>query len=176
MKLRCPACGSSWSLDAVVAHDGAREAVLIALQMPAPIGKQLIQYVALFRPPKRDLSLDRLADLLGELLAMITQAQVTFDGRVWPAPQEVWPYALKEMLDQHAKQALSTPMKNHNYLLKIIVDKANKQEARQETQREERRRHVPEGKRSTSAAPIQINSIMADLKSAVGKKPNKPTE
>lgn len=170
MILRCPACGSTWSLDAVMAHEGARDAVKYALKLPAPIGEHLIRYVALFRPLRRGLSLDRLADLLGELLAMITQAQITHKGRVWPAPQEVWPYAFKEMLDRHAKEPLETPLKNHNYLLAIIASKAGKQEAQQETRCEERRRFTPEGKRSTAATPTQINNHLANLKQAVGNK------
>jgi hypothetical protein len=39
------------TLDVLVAHEGAREAVLAALQLPAPIGKLLVQYLAMFRPP-----------------------------------------------------------------------------------------------------------------------------
>lgn len=36
MKLSCPACGSLSSLDALLGNEGAREAVMAALAMPAP--------------------------------------------------------------------------------------------------------------------------------------------
>lgn len=122
MRLRCPACGSSWSLDAVIAHDGAREAVLAALQLPAPIGRWLIPYVALFRPPKRDLSLDRLADLLGELLAMVQEGRVERGGKSHPVPAEVWPEALRDMLD--CRDKLRLPLKSHGYLVEILLSHA----------------------------------------------------
>lgn len=123
MQITCPACGALMGLDVVVAHEGAREAVEIAMQLPAPLGKLLIQYVALFRPGKtRRLSLDRLADLLGELLPMIQAAQIRRDGQDWPAPQEVWAAALREMLGQRSA-------------------------AKAESRREEQRRERPAGKR-----------------------------
>ena len=71
MRLTCPACGAEMTLDVAIAHEGARAATLTALELPERLGKQLIAYVTLFRPPKRQLSHDRLAGILGELLPMI---------------------------------------------------------------------------------------------------------
>ena len=174
MKFACPSCGALMSLDVVVAHDGAREAVQTALQMPAPIGKLLIQYVALFRPAKRQLTLDRLASLLGELLPMIRSAQITRDGRVWPAPQEVWPAALQEMLDRDKAKPFTRPLKSHGYLLEIIAGKVGQAEARAEVQAEERRRLAPEGKRSGSSGVglAQVGSHLAAMKAAAGRRGN----
>ncbi|HYE35481.1 hypothetical protein [Methylocaldum sp.] len=152
MKLTCPSCGALMSLDIVVAHDGAREAVQIALQLPAPLGKLLIQYIALFRPKTRQLSLDRLATLLGELLPQIKDAQINRDGRIWPAPQEVWAAALEEIQNRHAKKPLSLPLKSHGYLLEIIVGIGEKAVAKAEAMREEQRQHRAEGQRT--GAPI----------------------
>ena len=84
------------SLDVVVGHDGAREAVQTALQLPSAAGKLLIQYVALFRPHTRQLTLDRLATLLGELLVMIEAQRVRFDGQKVAAPQSIWIAALQD--------------------------------------------------------------------------------
>lgn len=154
MQITCPACGALMGLDVVVAHEGAREAVEIAMQLPAPLGRLLIQYVALFRPGKtRRLSLDRLADLLGELLPMIQAAQIRRDGQDWPAPQEVWAQALREMLDR--RERLSLPLKSHGYLLEIIAGMGQRSAAKAESRREEQRRERPAGKRRgqpTSAA------------------------
>jgi hypothetical protein len=152
------------SLDVVVAHDGAREAVQVALQLPAPIGKLLIQYIALFRPAKRQLTLDRLADLLGELLPLIQSGQITRDGRVWVVPQEVWPSALQEMLDRDRQKPFTRPLKSHGYLLEILVGKANRAEAKAEEKQEERRRTAPQGKRS---GPTDVAAHISNLKGAL---------
>jgi hypothetical protein len=170
MRFACPSCGALMSLDVVVAHDGAREAVQLALQLPAPIGKLLIQYVALFRPAKRQLTLDRLAGLLGELLPMIQSGQITRDGRVWPAPLEVWPAALQEMLDRDRNKPFSRPMKKHGYLLDIIVSKAGQAEARQEVRRAEQRRTAPEGKRGGQGSLAGVGHHLANLRRAAGAR------
>lgn len=146
MKLACPSCGALMSLDVVIAHDGAREAVQTALQLPAPLGKQLIQYVALFRPPKRQLTLDRLAGLLGELLPLVQHERVRRDGREYRAPHALWAAALQDMVDR--RDGLSLPLKSHGYLLEIVAGKAGKVEAAVEQAVEEQRRHAPEGQRT----------------------------
>ena len=136
MKLACPACGSLSSLDALLGNEGAREAVMAALAMPAPIGKPLVMYLALFRPPKRSLSFDRVASLLNELLPMIAAARIERSGRTWSAPQEYWAMALNEMIVKRDK--LTLPLKSHSYLLAIIEGYGQKAEGKQEAQKEDR--------------------------------------
>lgn len=75
MKLACPACGSVASLDVLLGHEGARDAVMVALALPAPLGKLLVQYVALFRPSSRNLSMDRLSSLLSEIQPSATSSR-----------------------------------------------------------------------------------------------------
>ncbi|MCS5517658.1 hypothetical protein NWF32_31135 [Pseudomonas qingdaonensis] len=41
MRTRCPNCGTTLSLDALIAHDGAREALGIAFKMSGPLGHAL---------------------------------------------------------------------------------------------------------------------------------------
>lgn len=183
MKLSCPACGASASLDVLIANEGARDAVMAALAIPAPIGKPLVMYLALFRPPKRSLSFDRVANLLNELLPMIRDAKVTRNGRIWPAPQEYWHMALAEMIAKRDK--LTLPLKGHGYLLAIIEGYGNKAEGKQEAQREDR----AAGRTSVGARPARDAScsraghaptppkprtrMPADVLAAIGK--SKPT-
>lgn len=134
MKLSCPACGSLSSLDALLGNEGAREAVMAALAMPAPLGKLMVQYLALFRPAQRQLSFDRVANLLNELLPLIAAAKIERNGRIWSAPQDYWKQAIEEMLNKRDK--LTLPLKNHGYLLTIIESYSNKAEARKEQQHE----------------------------------------
>ena len=69
MKTRCPCCGAENSLDALVAHEDARAAVWAAAQVGGEVSKLAVQYIALFRPAKTALTFERMAKLLGELLA-----------------------------------------------------------------------------------------------------------
>ncbi|BBE51797.1 hypothetical protein OYT1_ch2281 [Ferriphaselus amnicola] len=137
MKTSCPACGATASLDVLLGNEGAREAVMAALAMPAPIGKLLIQYLGLFRPAHRNLSFDRVATLLNELLPLIAEAKIERNGRVWSAPQDYWRMALEEMLAK--RETLTLPLKSHGYLLTIIAGYSSKAEAVQEAQSENTR-------------------------------------
>lgn len=137
MKTKCPSCGATASLDVLLSNDGAREAITAALQLPAPLGKLLIQYLGLFRPKERDLSFDRVAKLLGELLPMINDGHIERGGRAWPAPLPAWKEALEQMLVTRDK--LQLPMKSHGYLLEIIAGMGSRVEAAAEERREQER-------------------------------------
>lgn len=137
MKLSCPACGALFSLDALLGNEGAREAVMAAMQLPAPLGWQMIRYIALFRPAQRQLSLDRVANLINELLPMILNAKIERSGRLWNAPLDYWKMGMEDMLAK--RDNLTLPLKSHGYLLTIIEGYNQKAEARNETQREDTR-------------------------------------
>lgn len=172
MKLACPACGSLSSLDALLGNEGAREAVMAALEIPAPLGKLLVQYLGLFRPAKRQLSFDRVANLLNELLPMIREAKIERSGRIWSAPQEYWKAAIEDMLTKRDK--LTLPLGGHGYLLTIIESYSNKAEAKAETQISTKRggytqvgasaSHVmakPEVKKPRSAMPETVKAALS---------------
>lgn len=162
MKTACPACGAVFSLDVLLAHESARAAVMNALQLPAPLGKLLVQYLGLFRPAQRQLSFDRVANLLGELLPMIGAARVERGGRIWNAPQEYWKLALEDMLVKRDK--LTLPLKSHGYLLEIIAGMSNKAEAQAETKAEARRA----GRTPLIKPPLPSRSVMpASVKAAL---------
>jgi len=131
-----------WSTKALVelpryGVEGARDAIMQALALPAPLGKLLIQYVALFRPDSRNIAFGRVATLLGELQPMIEAARIERSGRTWSAPIDYWKMALEEMIAKRDK--LTLPLKSHGYLLEVIAGYSNKAEVRQEHQSENRR-------------------------------------
>lgn len=167
MRLTCAACGALSSLDVLIAHQGAREAVLAALRLPAPLGDVLIQYCALFRPEKRQLSFDRLARLLNELLPMISSAKVERNGRLWAAPLDAWRAALDEMIAKRDK--LTLPLKSHGYLLEIIAAAANRSEAATEAKREQDRAYAFGSERRATGAPIPVAEVIAKGKSEAAK-------
>ncbi len=139
MKFTCPNCQEQLSLAAMVEHEAARKAVTAALEIPAPLGRLVLQYCGLFKPAKRSLSMDRFAAILNELLPMISAAQITRNGRTWSAPQDYWRQAFELMLS--SKEKLSLPLKSHGYLLEIIAGFGNKAEAKAEKQSEQGRKY-----------------------------------
>lgn len=137
MKVRCPACGSSMSLDALVAHDGAREALALAFRLNGRLGKALLRYLALFRPAQRELSLDRVAKLLGELLPHIEAARVSRGGIDHAAPVDLWIAGLEQMTERQ----LDLPLKSHGYLLEVVAGLAQKAAAGGEKSKEAQQRY-----------------------------------
>lgn len=148
MKTTCPACGAVNSLDALIGNEAARSLLVMALEQ-TQTGKRLIRYVALFRPAQRQLSWDRVAGLLGEILDMIKVAKIERHGRLWPAPESIWVTALDEILARRDEGKLTLPLKSHGYLLEIITGQANKAEA----QAEKRSEDVRAGRTPVGAAP-----------------------
>lgn len=179
MKTACPACGAVFSLDALLGNEGAREAVMAAMQFPAPVGWLLIRYLALFRPGERQLSMDRVASLLNELLPMIQAAQIERNGRIWSAPQDYWKLALEDMISKRDK--LTLPLKSHGYLLEIIAGYSNKAEAKEEIRGEQRKTGRTDVACAVQAVPVPAivppgkRSVMPDsVKAALKPQPRSP--
>lgn len=149
MKLKCPACGALASLDVLLTTEGAREAVLLALQFPAPLGKRLIQYLALFRPATRELSFDRVASILSEVLPDIQAAKIKRGGREFVMPMDYWLAGIDAVLAARDAGRLTLPMKSHGYLYEILAGLVDKAEAKRESEREASRSTggsiIPEG-------------------------------
>lgn len=172
MKTTCPACGAVASLDVLLAHEDARAAITAAMRISAPLASRLMRYIALFRPSSRQLTMDRLANLLNELLPLIQEAKVSRNGRIYAAPIDTWKHALDEMVNR--RERLTLPLKSHGYLLEIIVSLADKQEATEERQTEATRRYAYAQTRS-SAGPVSAGEALAAAVSAPqageGKRP-----
>lgn len=155
--MTCPGCGAEYTLDVLIAHEGAREALIEAMGMNLPLGKRLMQYLSLFRPPQRQLTMDRVAKILKEISPDIKAAQITRHGRIWAIPLESWQWALDEIVAKKSK--LNLPLKSHGYLYEMLIAAADKIEAGYEAKTEERRRGggLATGQVSvtrTNAAPV----------------------
>jgi hypothetical protein len=147
------------TLDVLVAHEGAREAVLVALQLPAPLGKLLVQYLAMFRPGKRQLSWERVGSILGELRGPIEEARIDRGGRSWPAPLDYWKAALEHMVQLRDTGKLQLPLKSHGYLLEVIAGMANKAEGKVEAADNARRAGAtPVGTHASHRPALKVES------------------
>lgn len=118
MKLRCPNCGASLSLDALLAQEETREAVLAAFRLGGVLGQALLRYIGLFRPAQRELSFGRVAKLINELLPEVERGEIERDGKRYPAPVEAWCWAIQSMLDKRERMRL--PLTSHGYLKEVI--------------------------------------------------------
>ena len=120
MKTRCPCCGAENSLDALFAHEGARQVVWAAAQVGGEVGKLAVQYIALFRPAKTALTFERMAKLLGELLPDMERGAISRNSLEYPAPPEAWIYGFRELLARRNVGSLKLPLKSHGYLYEVI--------------------------------------------------------
>ena len=121
MKTRCPCCGAENSLDALIAHEQARQSLWTLANIGGAMTLGLVKYLGLFRPNKSALSQARMASLMAELLPDIQAGQIYRNGQSYPAPVAAWAYAFNEVLSARDSGRLKTPLKSHGYLYEIIA-------------------------------------------------------
>lgn len=120
MKTRCPACGSQYSLDALIDHDAARRVFVQILKIDNALAIALIKYLSLHRPEQRELTFARTETLLNQLLPDIKAQRIERARQVFDAPPAAWVWAIQQALDARDNGRLKTPLKNHGYLYEII--------------------------------------------------------
>lgn len=129
MKTRCPACGTTLSLDVLIAHDGARDAVAAAFKISGELGNALLRYIGLFRPGVNNLTMDRVGKLLNELLPLIQAERVTRHRLEHKAPPAAWVWAIDQALLAREQGRLKTPLTSHGWLFQVIASWPGESEA-----------------------------------------------
>ncbi len=120
MKTKCPACGASCSLDALLGHSEASQAFVASLNLTGDLAKPLVKYLAMFRAENRDLTFERTAKLLNELASDINAKCIQRNRITYPAPKAAWVWAISIMLERRDQGKLQLPLKNHGYLYEVI--------------------------------------------------------
>ena len=120
MKTKCPACGASCSLDALLGHSEASQAFVASLNLTGDLAKPLVKYLAMFRAETRDLTFERTAKLLNELASDINAKCIQRNRITYPAPKAAWVWAISIMLERRDQGKLQLPLKNHGYLYEVI--------------------------------------------------------
>lgn len=159
MRTRCPNCGTTLSLDALIAHDGAREALGIAFKMSGPLGNALVRYLGLFRPEARELTLDRVAKLLGELLPDVQAQRIERSGQVFEAPPECWLWAIDQALTARESGRLATPLKGHGWLYQVMTQYQPASVGGVAVLAPETRASLPSRQRQQSQTVVAINAL-----------------
>ena len=140
MRVICPSCCASFSLDVALQMDASRSALLRALAMPAPLANLWAQYLGMFRSKARALAHDRADRLMAELLPMLDSGTVTRNGNVRNATLDHWRQALEQMVELRGADKLQLPLKSHGYLLEVVYAAADRAAAQAERQVEDTRR------------------------------------
>ncbi|MGN6229147.1 MAG: hypothetical protein ACTHNM_17110 [Dyella sp.] len=140
MRVTCPSCCATFSLDVALQMDASRAALMRALQMPAPLAALWAQYLGMFRSANRALAHDRAERLMAELLPMLDAGEVVRNGNRRQAPIEIWRAALEQMVELRNADKLQLPLKSHGYLLEIVFAAAERGAAKAERQLEETRK------------------------------------
>jgi len=121
MKTRCPACGATCSLDALLGHSDASKAFVSALSVTGDLQHPLIKYLAMFRSDSRDLTFERAAKLISEIAPDIVAKEIKRSHHTYPAPRAAWVWAINTMLERREQGKLQLPHKNHGYLYEVIT-------------------------------------------------------
>ena len=109
MKLRCPICHSSNSIEAYTSDADGRE-LLILLAKSGPLFGPLASYLGCFRPATRDLAHNRALRLAQEVLALDIEPRIL----VMALGETV------EALRRKRDQGTFKPLKDHRYLQSVI--------------------------------------------------------
>lgn len=114
MKLgRCPVCHSHLHLDALIQDEAGSELLGLLSGLGRPLARPLVQYLALFRPAKSDLSNARALKLAQETLAIADR-----DSLVAALQDTV------RSLHEKRQRGENHPLKNHNYLRQVLASVA----------------------------------------------------
>ena len=121
MKTRCPACGATTSLDALLGHSDASQAFVASLNLTGELANPLVKYLSMFRSDSRDLTFERVAKLLNEIAPDIVAKKIKRGHHTYPAPIGAWIWAINTILERRDQGKLQLPFKNHGYLYEVLT-------------------------------------------------------
>lgn len=149
----CPECGGVRPIAEYLSEARARQALHAALKLDPRLADPVLEYLALFAPAGRKLASNKLVRVLSELGELVASGQVEHKTVVHAAPVDYWRMGLEEMLA--ARERLTLPLSNHNYLRAVVAGIATKAGGRQEQKQEEERRN-PSRRTGQQGGPVQV--------------------
>ncbi len=151
MRLTCPVCGATASVEAWENDRAARHALDLVTRLPGMVQSRVLPYLGLFRQGDRGLAWSRALRLLQDLRDMVDAGTVRWEGgECRPCPPQVWAAALDAVLARRPKG-----LKNHNYLRHVAWEMASGEAARAELSVERQRRGTlrPRGRETVDPPP-----------------------
>ncbi len=137
MRLICPCCGGTSSLEAWINDADWRDFINFFPNVPAALQTRSIQYLGLFRKNGKALKPAKALKILKNLCLIITPGTIQWDGcETRPASLQLWSNALEAVLDRRPKG-----LTNHNYLRRTAWEMAASLASKAESDREVMNRH-----------------------------------
>ena len=96
--LSCPVCGTELDLAVLFSHEHDQRALARLASVSIPLGSRVLQYLALFTPPKQRLTAAKKIKLILQLLPDLERQAITHKGRDWSVPLDAWALAFDQML------------------------------------------------------------------------------
>lgn len=132
MKLVCPSCGATASAEAWTNDTAIRYTFDALVKLPAPVLRQALSYLGLFRQGTKALPWKRALTIARSLQELVAAGSVHWQGgETRPCNAETWGKAMEATIAAGPKG-----LKNHNYLRRIAWEQAAELAARMENDRE----------------------------------------
>jgi hypothetical protein len=128
----CAVCGAEESLDALIFNmiddDNVRRLIADVVLKSVPVGGLVIRYLRLHKPAKQKLRMDKVAKVLGELLADMQRGAIERKGRSWGIDTEGWKLALEAVFTAQTKGTITLPLDGNAYLYEVVMRLSDKAE------------------------------------------------
>ncbi len=150
-----PSCGTEFPLEAGFKdEDGKKYGRLMGTLQPTA-ARALDAYLSLFKPRKTKLSIRRTLVLSGEIVALWNSNTVKRDCVTHSTELSDWVQSMEQML---ITKPPSLPLKNHSYLLEVVITTAT-------------RRKQAEGFQERAELDKQLARKESDLRAGRGVEP-----
>lgn len=172
----CPTCGSEESLDSLlhrlIDEDTTRRILAEIVTLSLPLGGKMVRYIRLHKPAKHVLRVEKIGALLKELAPDLRRGVISFKGRDWAAPVQIWSDALDEVFRAQNTGSLDLPLQGNGFLYAVITRLSNSIEASAERTREIERQQ--RAYRHTEPSPLA--ALAAAVVTAAPPALAEPTE
>lgn len=159
----CPTCGSEESIDSLlhrlIDEDTTRRILAEIVTLSLPLGGKVVRYIRLHKPAKHVLRVEKVGALLQELAPDLRRGVISFKGRDWAAPVQIWSDALDEVFRAQNTGTLDLPLQGNGFLYAVITRLSNSIEASAERAREIERQQ--RAYRTTTTAPMPLAAALA---------------
>lgn len=171
MRLVCPSCGATHSSDAFQNDAKARQCLGIVAELPQSVSKHSLAYLSLFRPQTgAALQWGKVLRLLTDLRDMLMTGQVRHSQQVSrPCTADLWGQGLQHMIEN---PPFKLPLKNHNYLIKVVYDLADAvdRERENEKNRAIRNGSARQDRNNSDFVPITSAEMKAIREKVLGRR------
>lgn len=163
----CPRCNAPIDLEQAARDQAGRE-LLREITTLGPLASLVLEYVESFKPrPDAHLAPAKALRIVREVRAILTDGEITFDGRRTRVSHEQMDAALREM---SARSLIA--LKNHNYLKQVLLGMARKVAApppREAAPRPAASRHAPPASEHDRISPEEAKAFVQQITQGIGK-------